>query len=249
MTSIKMESTNQIIFGKKPILEALRSDVVLEKIYLDRTMKGPFEMEVRKKAKELLVPISKVPTQRLSRWTKGNHQGVIALTSLVEYQPESKLIEGIAEGEISSVMVLDHITDVRNLGAIARSAYFFGIKNILLPLKGTAEVNKDAMKSSAGALAHMTCYRASNLSNTLLSMRDQECKIYALESKGGKNVNDFSIKNPWALVIGSEGHGVTKELLRLSHEKVHIVAQSNFDSLNVSVATGIALHTLTNSNS
>lgn len=236
---------NQIIFGRQPILEALRSDIDLEKVVIDREVKGEFEIKLRQICRDKGIPISRVPGKVLGKYTRGNHQGVIAMTSFVNYKTEEELIQGVSDGDINFVLVLDHITDVRNVGAILRSAHFFGVKHVLLPMKKTAEMNKDAMKSSAGALVHVNLYRSTNIISTVLQLKDQECSIYALESKGGKSLQSVNINRPGVLIIGSEGYGVTREMLKMTDERILIEAMSDFDSLNVSVATGIALYELT----
>jgi 23S rRNA (guanosine2251-2'-O)-methyltransferase len=236
---------NQIIFGRKPVLEALRSERSLEKLYIDRGLKGEYEKEVRLLAKQRSIPISRVPQQTLHKWTKGNHQGVLALSGLIPYRSGDDLMEFLNENDQTMILILDHITDVRNMGAILRSAYFFGIDHVLVPAKGTAEINEDAMKTSAGALAHMHIYRTSNLMDLVDQMRNLGVHIASLESKGGKMIDKVELPRPLGLVIGGEGHGVTREMLKRSDTLVYIPERTNFDSLNVSVATGIALYELT----
>jgi 23S rRNA (guanosine2251-2'-O)-methyltransferase len=142
--------------------------------------------------------------------------------------------------------VLDHIKDVRNLGAVVRSAVCFGIKDIVVPARNTAEINEVVVKSSAGALLKARLYRTPNLPKAVLDIKDMDIKVYALEKKQGTSITTFSPELPFILVIGSEGHGVTKEILKLSNERLAIEYPEDFDSLNVSVATGIALYQLTN---
>ena len=227
------------------MLEALRSERSLEKIYIDRDLKGEYEKEVRLLARNRSIPISRVPQRKLQKWTDRNHQGILALSGLIPYKSGEDLLAFLKENDQTAVLILDHITDVRNMGAILRSAYFFGVDHVVVPAKGTAEMNEDAMKTSAGALAHIHIYRISNLMDIVDQMRNLGVHIASLESKGGKMIDKVDLPRPIGLVIGGEGHGVTREMLKRSDTLVYIPERTNFDSLNVSVATGIALYEIT----
>jgi len=235
---------NQIIFGRNPIIEAIKGPTVLEKIYIDRELKGDFEKEIRSLTKKHSIPVSKIPNRQLSKWTRGNHQGIIGIAALVKYGTIDHLLYRVENHDVKQILILDHITDVRNMGAIFRSAFFFGISHILLPMKGTAEINEDAMKSSAGALNHVRLFRTSNLMEGVQKLKDAGFSVMSLESKGGKPMSEIEAPEKLALVIGSEGHGVTVEMLKLSDARVLIPSNSDFDSLNVSVASGIAFYEL-----
>jgi 23S rRNA (guanosine2251-2'-O)-methyltransferase len=209
-------------------------------------MQGDYEKEIRKLVKEKDIPISRIPDTAFRKWTKEAHQGILAVMSIVEYGEIQELIERFESEEIKIALVLDHIKDVRNLGAVVRSAVCFGIKDIVVPARNTAEINEVVVKSSAGALLKARLYRTPNLPKAVLDIKDMDIKVYALEKKQGTSITTFSPELPFILVIGSEGHGVTKEILKLSNERLAIEYPEDFDSLNVSVATGIALYQLTN---
>lgn len=235
----------QFIYGRKPVLEALRSDKPVEKIYIDRTMKGEVEIEIRALAREKQIPLSRIPGNAFKKWTNKVHQGVLAVMSLVDYRDISELEKKILDETVAGILVLDHIKDVRNVGAIIRSAICFGIEDIIVPSKNSAEINDITAKSSAGALLQANLYRVTNLSHTIMQLKDAGASVLSLEKKGGVDITTFRPSHPFILVAGSEGHGVTKEMLKLSDHRLAIPHQGDFDSLNVSVATGIALFQLT----
>lgn len=237
----------QFIYGRNPVLEALKSGHDIEKIYIDRTLKGEIEIQVREMAKRREIPISRIPANRFNKWTKEPHQGLLAVMSVVEYKDLSVLTAKLLREVVPCALVLDHVKDVRNMGAIIRSALCFGVKDIVVPSKNSAEINHITVKASAGAVLQTNIYRVSNLPKALLDLKDTGAQILTLEKNGGTSITTFSPDKPFILVVGSEGHGVTKELLNKSDYRVAIDHRSDFDSLNVSVATGIALFELTKS--
>ncbi|MDX1685861.1 MAG: 23S rRNA (guanosine(2251)-2'-O)-methyltransferase RlmB [Saprospiraceae bacterium] len=239
-----MPST-EFVYGKNPVLEALNSGRDIEKIYIDRTLKGDAEMEVRAKAKEREIPLSRIPANAFRKWTKQPHQGLLAVMSVVEYKDVSVLRTKLLEEVVDAVLILDHVKDVRNMGAIIRSALCFGVRDIVIPAKNSAEINNITVKASAGAVLKCNLYRVTNLPKTMLDLKDTGAQVISLDKKSGQSLTTFSPQRPYILVIGSEGHGVTKELLNKSDVKLAIDHKTEFDSLNVSVATGIALFHLT----
>ena len=212
---------------------------------MDRTMKGEMEIEIRSQAKERQIPISRIPSNAFKKWTNKVHQGVLAVMSLVDYKDIDDLAKLILDEEVTAVLALDHVKDVRNVGAIIRSAIVFGISHILVPSKNSAEINDITAKSSAGALLKANMYRVTNLPEAVLRLKDAGAQVVSLEKRGGQDITTFSAQQPYILVAGSEGHGVTREILQLSDHKVAIPHRGEFNSLNVSVAVGIALFELT----
>lgn len=235
----------QFVYGRNPVLEALNSGKDIEKVYIDRTLKGEAEMAVRERCKRRDVPISRIPANAFKKWTKQPTQGLLAVMSVVEYKTISVLQAKFLRETIPAALILDHVKDVRNMGAIIRSAVCFGIKDIVIPAKNSAEINHITVKASAGAVLQANIYRVTNLSKAALELKDTGAQILSLEKNGGQDLTTFTVSQPFVLVVGSEGHGVTKELLKLTDQKLAIEHKTDFDSLNVSVATGIALHQLT----
>ena len=212
---------------------------------MDRTMKGEVEMEIRSLAKTQDIPISRIPSHAFKKWTNKVHQGVLAVMAIVDYHELDDLVQLLLNEEVQAVLALDHIKDVRNVGAIIRSAICFGVEHIIVPAKNSAEINDITAKSSAGALLQAKMYRVANLPQSILKLKDAGAQILCLEKKGGHDITTFSPQRPYILVAGSEGHGVTRELLKITDERVAIPHRAGFDSLNVSVAVGIALYELT----
>ncbi len=233
---------DNIIYGIHPILEALQAGKELERLLLSREIHTPQLRDIIRKAEELNVPYQKVPTEKLDSLTQKNHQGVIAFTSLIEYQPlESVLMQVFEQGKTPLLLILDRITDVRNMGAIARSAECAGVDAIIIPAKGSAQINADAVKTSAGALNTVPVHRSENLKNTIKYLKDSGLKIVGVTEKGNEAYYTENFTTPIALILGSEEDGISPEYLKLCDKQVRIPLQGSISSLNVSVATGILL--------
>ncbi len=188
------------------------------------------------------IPYQVVPVEKLNRITRKNHQGVIAFVSLIEYQSLQNLIPVIFErGEMPLLVVADGITDVRNIGAMARSAECAGAHALVIPEKGMAPINADAIKSSAGALSRIPVCRERHLAETMVFLQESGIKTVVCDEKAGKSIYDADLSGPLALIMGSEDRGVSSIVRKLAAEQVSIPMQGRIASLNVSVATGIVL--------
>jgi len=236
--------SDTIIFGRNPVIEAIKSGQKLEKVFLLQGLTGEVEVQVRKACSEHNVPMTKVPNRRLNEMAKhSNHQGVIAYISPVEYTSVDKLIpEILAKGEVPLMVVLDGITDVRNMGAIARSAKVFGAHGLVIPAKGTARVSDDMVKSSAGAILHMPICRENSLPVALETMQQFGLTVYATNVRATKMIGEVNLKVPAAIILGSEDLGVSRKAIQIADESVKIPQMDEFDSLNVSVSAGILLY-------
>lgn len=234
----------QVIFGRNPILEALRSDQQFEKIVLKSGLKGPFVQELYEICTERAIPIKKVPTVKLDYISRGkNHQGVIGYMSAIEYQDIRNILPFLFEqGTVPNFLILDGVTDVRNLGAIARSAEVLGVNAIILPLANSAQINEDAIKTSAGALMNIPVCRSNSISRTISYLKESGVTIVSSSLKAEKHVFDIDLTVPLAVILGSEYDGVQGSLLAESDEIFKIPQQGQIDSLNVSVAAGIILY-------
>jgi 23S rRNA (guanosine2251-2'-O)-methyltransferase len=232
-----------VVKGIRPVLEALVSDRSVEKILLRKGAGNEGLAEVRRAARAGGVPIQEVPTERLDREVRGDHQGVLAFVSDVVEQDVTEIVAAVFEtGVMPLVVVLDEITDVRNLGAIARSAEVLGAHAILVPRSGSARLGPDAVKSSAGALLRIPVCRVSSLSVALRALQEQGLRIVACTESGQQELHTARMKEPLALVLGNEEHGISTPVLRLADELVRIPMMGKIGSLNVSVAAGIALY-------
>jgi len=234
---------NTLIVGREAVIEAMKTGKQLERIYLQTTVHGEVIEEIRKLAEQHLVPINKVPVEKLNNFNVSNHEGCIALISKIQYQDLQDVISFIVEkGEVPLFIILDSITDIRNIGAIARSAFCFGVNGIIIPDKGVGALNEDAILTSAGALEKIAVCRVSSLIKTVDDLHLNGIKVFASEMTATKKVYDINMKEPCAIVMGGEEHGVYQPLLKICDEQFQIPMLSDFDSLNVSVATGIILY-------
>lgn len=232
-----------IVCGVWPVIEALRAGKNIEKLLLRRDAGGDGIREIRTLAMDRGIPWQPVPSEKLDRLTKTEHQGVIAFLSQVDEQDLDEVITMAYErGETPLIVALDNVTDVRNMGAIARSAECFGAHALLVPKMGTARLGPDAVKSSAGALLRKPVCRVSRLTDGLRKAKDHGLRIVACTEKGTSLLNAADLVGPLVLVMGSEDEGISDSVLRMADELVRIPMAGSIGSLNVSVATGIALH-------
>ena len=215
----------------------------LERIYLNNTVHGEVIDTIRKLAEEHGVPINKVPVEKLNNFNISNHEGCIAQIAKVQYQDLQDIISFVVDnGEVPLFLILDGITDIRNIGGIARSAFCFGVNAIIIPDKGIGALNEDAVLTSAGALEKMAVCRVSSLMKAVDELHLNGINVYASEMKATKKVNELVLKEPCAIVMGGEENGVYPALLKICDGQFKIPMTANFDSLNVSVATGIILY-------
>jgi 23S rRNA (guanosine2251-2'-O)-methyltransferase len=238
-----MASGKDMVVGVWPVIEALRSGKNIERLLVRRDIGGDGIKEIRQLALERDIPWQPVPLEKLDRLTRTEHQGVIAFLSEVEQQDLDEVISRAYElGETPLVVALDSVTDVRNMGAIARSAECFGAHALLVPKFGTARLGPDAVKSSAGALVRKPVCRVNRLSDALKRAREHGARIVACTEKGNTMLDAADLKGPLVIVMGSEDEGISEPVLRLADQLVRIPMVGQIGSLNVSVATGIVLH-------
>ena len=231
------------IYGMRPVEEALEAGRNLEKVFFQKGLQGPLFRSLFTKVRESKIPYQFVPLQRLNRITGKNHQGVIAYMSLIEYQRVENILPTIFEtGQAPLILVLDEITDVRNIGAIARTADAAGCHALVLPEKNSAALNADAMKTSAGALSHIAVCRETDLVSTVKLLKESGLTVVAATEKGEELFNIPVPSGPVAVIMGSEERGIRQPLLGLADQQVRIPMSGHVASLNVSVAAGIILY-------
>lgn len=234
-----------LIFGHHPVLEALyATDRPLEKVFFQQGLRGDFEKEVRRLCRERDVPLQVVPKEKLSRLVKGQHQGIVAAVPLIDFMKIEDVLPFIFEkGELPLLVMLDGVTDVRNVGAIARSALVAGAQALILPKNNSALLNEDAMKASAGALNLLPVCRENNLQTAidLLQMSGVQVVATALGERS-RPIFEADLTIPTALLLGSEGDGLPPVLLKKADFVAKIPQKAEFDSFNVSVAAGICLY-------
>ncbi|HJU45645.1 MAG TPA: 23S rRNA (guanosine(2251)-2'-O)-methyltransferase RlmB [Chitinophagaceae bacterium] len=232
-----------LVIGRRAVAEALSSGKQLERIYLQNTASGQEIDAIRKLAAEYNVPVNKVPVEKLNGFNITNHEGCVGLISKIQYQDLQQVISFVVEkGEIPLFLVLDGITDIRNIGGIARTALCTGVQAIIIPDKGVGALNEDAIQASAGALEQISVCRVNSLMKAVDELHLNGIKVYATEMTAAKKVFDIDLSEPCAIVMGSEDKGIYPALIKICDEAVSIPMVGKFESLNVSVATGMVLY-------
>ena len=236
------KSPSSLIIGRQPVIEAIQSGRSIDKILFQKNISGESIGEIRKLANQYHIPIQQVPPEKLQSLTRANHQGCIAIAGLVTYLELQQVIDHVvAAGQTPLFVMLDGITDVRNIGAIARSAVCCGAQCIIIPDKGVGALNEEAMKSSAGALEKIHVCRVSSLLKAVDEMHMNGIKVFTSAMKAQTKVFDLSFTEPCCIIMGSEEHGVQPYLAKAADELFTIPMAGEFDSFNVSVAAGIIL--------
>ncbi|MES2849318.1 MAG: 23S rRNA (guanosine(2251)-2'-O)-methyltransferase RlmB [Bacteroidota bacterium] len=234
---------NTLIIGRSAVIAAMESGKQLERIYLQATVHGEVIDIIRALAEKNLVPINKVPVEKLNSLNVSNHEGCIAVISKIQYQNLQDVISFVVEkGDVPLFIILDGITDIRNIGGIARSAFCFGVHGIIIPDKGVGALNEDAILTSAGALEQIAVCRVGSLMKAVDELHLNGIKVYASEMTATKKIFDVDFKEPCAVVLGGEEHGVYPALLKICDEQFNIPMTGDFESLNVSVANGVILY-------
>jgi 23S rRNA (guanosine2251-2'-O)-methyltransferase len=237
-----MEKSSMVI-GRQPLIEAIESGRAIDKILFQRNISGESIGEIRKLAKENNIPIQQVPAEKLHSLTRANHQGVIAFAALVQYMDLQQVIDHlVTKGSIPLFVMLDGLTDIRNIGAIARSAVCCGAQAMIIPDKGSGALNEEAIKSSAGALEKIHICRVNSLLKTIDDLHLNGFKIYTSEIHSPVKVFELDFSEPCCIVLGSEDKGVQPYINKAADGHFTIPMAGDFNSFNVSVAAGIILY-------
>jgi 23S rRNA (guanosine2251-2'-O)-methyltransferase len=234
---------NNLLYGRHPVVEALQNGVSLDKVMLQQGIRGEMEKELRHLCKKAGIPLLVVPKDRLKRLTSGNHQGVVAFQALVRYYRLEDVLPTIYErSEVPLFVLLDSVTDVRNFGAIARTAEVCGAHALVVPQKNTALINAEALKASAGALNTIPVCRESSLMAAVEYLQLSGVQVLASDLQAEHPIYDLNLKLPTAFVLGAEGEGISEPIARQADERFIIPQLGQTDSLNVSVAAGMMLY-------
>ena len=237
-----MGKGDRFIFGIHSVLEAIQAGKEIDKILIRRDGGSDQLKKIRSLVSSRAIPVQTVPVEKLNRLTSGNHQGVVAWLAVISYSPIESILPTIFEaGEDPLILLLDGVSDVRNFGAIARSAECAGVHAIVIPASGSAAVNADAMKTSAGALNRVPVCRVRNLHQTVRYLRESGLSIVAATEKAERILYETDMTGPVGIIMGSEERGVSAEVLKMADHWVSIPMKGNIASLNVSVAAGIML--------
>jgi 23S rRNA (guanosine2251-2'-O)-methyltransferase len=234
---------SDMIYGTRAVIEAIVAGKQIEKVMIQTGLTNDLIKELISIARAKDVPISFVPQEKLKRMSSRNHQGVICLLAAVGFASLENLIQqAFDDGREPFILLLDRITDVRNFGAIARTAECAGLDGIVVGEKGSAPITSDAMKTSAGALNHLPVCREKDLRKTVKLLHDSGVRVIACTEKATQNIYDVNLSGPIALVMGSEEDGIADDILRTADEWVRIPLKGKIGSLNVSVAAGVAIY-------
>ncbi len=229
-----------MIFGIRAVIEAINSGKEIDKVLLKKGQGGELYKEVFDLVRENQIPFQFVPIEKINRITRKNHQGVVAFISPVTfYDIENYLPTLFEEGKTPTILVLDQVTDVRNFGAIVRTAECAGVDAVLIPEKGAARINADAVKTSAGALHLVPVCRTKDLRKAVLYLQQSGLKLIAATEKSSENYTQKDYTGPVAIIMGSEEFGIDRQILDLADERVQIPILGKIQSLNVSVAAGL----------
>jgi 23S rRNA (guanosine2251-2'-O)-methyltransferase len=225
------------------VIAAMKNGMQLERIYLQNNIPSSEAEELRKIAAEYEVPINKVPFEKIRNFNLENPKGCIAIKSKIKYQNLQDVISFIVEkGEVPLLLMLDGITDIRNIGALARTAYCCGVQAMIIPEKGVGALNEDAIATSAGALENIAICRVKNLSDAVDELHLNGIKVFASEMTAGDDIFDINFIEPCAIIMGSEDKGIQPALYKVCDAQFKIPMQKEFESLNVSVAAGMILY-------
>jgi 23S rRNA (guanosine2251-2'-O)-methyltransferase len=240
----RSKDENFLLIGRNPIFEAIEAGKEIEKIFVNAALRGEVEKELRKLSKDYNIPLVKVPLDRLNIISNHkNHQGIVAYTSPIKFQQLAEVIPHIYDqGLVPNIVILESVSDVRNMAAIARSALTMGAHALVITAKNSARINEEAVKISAGAILDLPICREKNMIEVLSILGANGIKVYATDLKGATSLPEADFTLPMAFVLGDEHLGVTPETLKMADEKIKIPQPSEFDSLNVSVAAGIIMY-------
>ncbi|MCK4746095.1 MAG: 23S rRNA (guanosine(2251)-2'-O)-methyltransferase RlmB [Bacteroidales bacterium] len=238
-----MATQKEIIFGIRAVTEAIQSGQELERVFFRKGLRGDLAAELLSLARNSGVPIQFVPVEKLNQFTRKNHQGVVALISPILYHTLDQLVPGLFEaGKVPLLLLLDGITDVRNFGAIARTAECAGVHGLVVPRSGSARIHEDAVKTSSGALLTVPVCRVTGLGDAVKFLKNSGIRIVAATEKASLSFYDANLKDPLAIIIGSEEKGIHPSILALCDEEVSIPLHGQIASLNVSVAASLLMY-------
>jgi 23S rRNA (guanosine2251-2'-O)-methyltransferase len=236
-------NSSTLIIGKQPLIEALQSGRPIDKILFQKNISGDAVQQIRQLAREAGIPIQMVPPEKLNHLSRANHQGIIAIASLIRYMDLQQVIDFVVgEGQTPLFIMLDGITDVRNIGAIARSAVCCGAQALIIPDKGVGALQEEALKSSAGALEWIQVCRVNSLLKAVDTLHLNGISVFTSEMRAEKKIHELALTEPCCIIMGAEGKGVQAHLAKAADYFFSIPMAGRFNSFNVSVAAGIVLY-------
>tara|TARA_B100001113_G_C20925880_1_gene542152 strand:- start:28 stop:759 length:732 start_codon:yes stop_codon:yes gene_type:complete len=233
---------NTEIYGIRAVIEAINSSKDIDKVFIQTGLKGKLIGQLESLIRKNKINYSYVPTQKLDRLSKKNHQGVIARVAPIKFYTIEKFSEVIEKSKNPFILILDQINDVRNFGAIIRTAEISGVDGIIIQNSSSAPVNSDTIKTSAGAIFNIPICKVNHIKDAIYHLQSLDISIISASEKSEKNIYDVDLKGPLAIIMGSEQKGINKSVINLSDESVKLPMFGKIESLNVSVACGIFLY-------
>ncbi len=238
-----MQKESDCIFGLRPVIEAIKAGKQIDRLLVRQGLQGALYHELMTQVRNNGIVYQIVPLERIELVTRKNHQGVLAWLSLIEYQHITNLLPGVFEsGEDPLILVLDGVSDVRNFGAITRTAVCFGADAVVIPEKGSARITADAVKASAGALHTIPVCREKSILRSVEYLKESGLKVVCASERSGRTISETDMTGPLALVLGSEDKGISRELTNTADHVVRIPTKGSISSLNVSVAAGVLIY-------
>jgi 23S rRNA (guanosine2251-2'-O)-methyltransferase len=238
-----MEKESDCIFGLRPVIEAIKAGKQVDRVLVKQGLQGALYHELMSVVKAHQIPFQIVPVERIEKVTRKNHQGVLAWISLIEFQSIANILPSVFEkGEDPLIILVDGVSDVRNFGAIARSAECFGVHAVIIPEKGSARITADAVKTSAGALHSLPVCREKSILHSVEYLKASGLKIICADEKSDLMVSGADMTGPLAIILGSEDRGISREIFAMADFGVRIPMTGKIGSLNVSVAAGILIY-------
>jgi 23S rRNA (guanosine2251-2'-O)-methyltransferase len=241
--NVENRSEKNFIYGIRAVIEAIKEGKDIDKLMVQEGISGALFNELKTICKEHKILFQFVPVMKLDRITRANHQGVIAFVSEANFHDIENVLQGVFEsGKVPLLLILDRITDVRNFGAICRTAECAGVQAVIIPSRGAAQVNADAVKTSAGAIHKLPLCRSNNLKETIYYLKDSGVQIVGCTEKTNHLYTTVDMTVPTAIIMGSEENGISPEYLKLCDKKAKLPLLGSIESLNVSVSAGIILY-------
>ena len=238
-----MINKEDFVFGTRAVIEAIKTGKSVDKVLIKKGLKNDLVAELHELIRDNRIAFQYVPLEKINRITRKNHQGVLAFISPIEFYNIETVLPGIFEsGEIPLLLILDQVTDVRNFGAIVRSAECAGVQAVIIPEKGTARIGADAVKTSAGAIHHLPVCKVKNLETTIKFLKNSGLSVVAASEKGNKLYTEADFSAPLGIIMGSEDTGISPGLLQLADEQLQIPIKGKIESLNVSVSAALMVY-------
>lgn len=240
---LRLMEKEHLIFGIRAVIEGISSGIVIDKVFLQKEASGELMKELMKTIKRANINFTYVPIEKLNRLTSNNHQGVVASISPISFTEIESLVESILLSEKKPLfLILDQISDARNFGAIIRTAECAGVNGIIVQKTGSAPVNGDTVKTSAGAVFNIPICKVDHIKDAIFYLQQSDIKIVAATEKTDQNIYDIDLNTPLAIVMGSEDRGINPSVLKIVDERAKLPMFGNIGSLNVSVACGAFLY-------